>query len=144
MDRQVEPLVMASEIQGLEDLHSFLKLGNNVTRFSFPHMDRDLIAPPFVARDIPEGDMWLNPLAPAQPKPPASTSTVAAPAATTPTVALVTAAPFNAHVAVQALVKQEGSKAPSIPTAAPMPPQANVPIFGPAELLPAPEPIGDL
>ena len=36
MDRQIEPLVMSSEIAGLEDLHSFLKLGNNVTRFSFP------------------------------------------------------------------------------------------------------------
>ncbi len=69
MDRQIEPLVMSSEIAGLEDLHAFLKLGNNVTRFSFPHMDRPLIAPSFVARDIPEGDMWLNPLAPAEPKP---------------------------------------------------------------------------
>ena len=67
MDRQIEPLVMSSEIAGLEDLHSFLKLGNNVTRFSFPHMDRPLIAPSFVARDIPETDMWLNPLAPSKP-----------------------------------------------------------------------------
>jgi type IV secretory pathway TraG/TraD family ATPase VirD4 len=64
MDRQIEPLVMSSEIAGLEDLHSFLKLGNNVTRFSFPHMDRPLIAPSFVPREIPESDMWLNPLAP--------------------------------------------------------------------------------
>ncbi len=27
---------MDSEISGLEDLHAFLKLGNYVTRFSFP------------------------------------------------------------------------------------------------------------
>ena len=87
MDRQIEPLVMSSEIAGLEDLHAFLKLGNNVTRFSFPHMDRPLIAPSFVARDIPEGDMWLNPLAPAKPKPPASpVPAAAAPQAANPPV----------------------------------------------------------
>ena len=72
MDRQIEPLVMSSEIAGLEDLHAFLKLGNNVTRFSFPHMDRPLIAPSFVPRDIPEEDMWLNPLAPQVRKAPAA------------------------------------------------------------------------
>ena len=30
MDRQIEPLVMSSEIAGVENLHAFLKLGNNV------------------------------------------------------------------------------------------------------------------
>jgi type IV secretory pathway TraG/TraD family ATPase VirD4 len=64
LDRQIEPLVMSSEIEGLDDLHAFLKLGNYVTRFSFPHMDRPLIAPALVAREIPEHDLWLNPLAP--------------------------------------------------------------------------------
>ena len=64
LDRQIEPLVMSSEIEGLDDLHAFLKLGNQVTRFSFPHMDRPLIAPALVAREIPEHDLWLNPLAP--------------------------------------------------------------------------------
>jgi hypothetical protein len=136
MDRQVEPLVMASEIQGLEDLHSFLKLGNNVTRFSFPHMDRDLIAPPFVARDIPEGDMWLNPLAPAKPIPVVLTPAAVSPAANTPNVTV--------HAVVQPVVKEEAPKATPVPTVVLMPPPTNVPIFGPAELLPAPEPIGDL
>jgi len=64
MDRQVEPLVMGSEIEGLADLHAFLKLGNHVTRFSFPYMDRPKIAVDRVPRIIAEHDMWLNPLAP--------------------------------------------------------------------------------
>jgi len=64
LDRQIEPLVMSSEIEGLDDLHAFLKLGNHVTRFSFPHMDRPIIAPALMPRKIREEDMWLNPLAP--------------------------------------------------------------------------------
>ena len=64
LDRQIEPLVMGSEIEGLDDLHAFLKLGNHVTRFSFPHMDRDIIAPNIVLRNIPEEDMWLRSLPP--------------------------------------------------------------------------------
>lgn len=68
MDRQIEPLVMASEIEGLEDLHAFLKLGNHVTRFSFPHINRPRIAPGLVPREIPEHEMWLNPLATAVPE----------------------------------------------------------------------------
>jgi len=64
MDRQVEPLVMGSEIEGLADLHAFLKLGNHVTRFSFAYMDKPKIAVDRVLRIIAEQDMWLNPLAP--------------------------------------------------------------------------------
>jgi type IV secretory pathway TraG/TraD family ATPase VirD4 len=64
MDRQIEPLVMASEIEGLDDLHAFMKLGNHITRFSFPRMDRKIIAPSIVAREIPEEDMWLPSLPP--------------------------------------------------------------------------------
>lgn len=36
LDRQTEPLVMPSEISGLDDLRGFLKHGNHVARFSFP------------------------------------------------------------------------------------------------------------
>ena len=36
LDRQTEPLVLDSEISGLDNLHAFLKHGNYVTRFSFP------------------------------------------------------------------------------------------------------------
>lgn len=63
LDRQIEPLVMASEIQGLSDLHTFVKLGNYVSRFSFPHMNLPPIAPALMPRPIPEDKMWLDPLA---------------------------------------------------------------------------------
>jgi type IV secretory pathway TraG/TraD family ATPase VirD4 len=36
LDRQTEPLVLPSEISGLDDLRGFLKHGNHVARFSFP------------------------------------------------------------------------------------------------------------
>jgi type IV secretory pathway TraG/TraD family ATPase VirD4 len=140
MDRQIEPLVMSSEIQGLEDLHSFLKLGNNVTRFSFPYMDRELIALPFVARDIPEGDMWLNPLAPAKPKPPA----VVASAATTPAIAQETTAPAALPANVQPVEKEETPKATPVSPVIPTPLPANVPVFGPSVQLPATHPSSDL
>ena len=39
LDRQTEPLVLDSEISGLENLHAFLKHGNYVTRFSFPVLE---------------------------------------------------------------------------------------------------------
>jgi hypothetical protein len=64
MDRQVEPLVMKSEIQGLADLHAFVKHGNYVSRFSFPPMSMEKVAEPLVPRVIPESDMWFDPLAP--------------------------------------------------------------------------------
>ena len=67
-DRQIEPLVMASEIEGLSDLHTFVKLGNYVSRFSFPHMSLPVIAPALVPRPIPEEKMWLDPLASPAPK----------------------------------------------------------------------------
>ena len=145
MDRQIEPLVMSSEIAGLEDLHSFLKLGNNVTRFSFPHMDRPLIAPSFAPRQIPEGDMWLNPLAPTHPKPPASP----VPAAAASQAASATAAAQGAiePVSVQPVVKKKKKKTPLVtpePTVIPTLPPANIPAFGPAIVLPDVHPITDL
>jgi type IV secretory pathway TraG/TraD family ATPase VirD4 len=36
LDRQTEPLVLPSEISGLDDLRGFLKYGNHVARFPFP------------------------------------------------------------------------------------------------------------
>ncbi len=36
LDRQTEPLVLDSEISGLDNLHAYLKHGNYVARFSFP------------------------------------------------------------------------------------------------------------
>ena len=46
LDRQVEPLVMDSEISGLEDKHAFLKIGNSVARFHFEYMDVPKPPPP--------------------------------------------------------------------------------------------------
>ncbi len=60
MDRQIEPLVMDSEIQGLDDLHAFMKVGNYVSRFAFPHMNAPIIAKAFVARDTDKDAFWLT------------------------------------------------------------------------------------
>ncbi len=68
MDRQIEPLVMGSEIEGLADLHTYVKLGNYVSRFSFPHMSYPIIAPALDPRPIAEQDMWFDPLAPVEPE----------------------------------------------------------------------------
>ena len=50
LERQIEPLVMASEITGLENLRGYLKLGNLVVRLSFPFMHLIEQAPGFTER----------------------------------------------------------------------------------------------
>ena len=50
LDRQVEPLVMASEIGGLPALRGYLKLGNLVVRLSFPFEMLPAKCPPLVER----------------------------------------------------------------------------------------------
>jgi hypothetical protein len=50
LERQVEPLVMASEISGLPALRGYLKLGNLVVRLSVPFVHRPETHPAFVAR----------------------------------------------------------------------------------------------
>ena len=66
LDRQIEPLVMKSEVEGLPDLHAFVKINNYVSRFSFPTMNLPKIAKALEPRIIPEHKMWFNPLAPAE------------------------------------------------------------------------------
>ena len=61
IDRQVEPLVMDSEISGLENRHAFLKLGNNVARFHFEYMDVPLRAPGFIPRKVEDDDLPFDP-----------------------------------------------------------------------------------
>jgi hypothetical protein len=58
LERQVEPLVMASEITGLEPLHGFLKVGNLVVRLSLPYLEPLKRHPDFVerARALPRQD----------------------------------------------------------------------------------------
>lgn len=53
LDRQVEPLVMPSEITGLEPLHGFLKNGNLIVRMSFPYIELPDKQPKFVERSKP-------------------------------------------------------------------------------------------
>src|SRR5262245_53070916 len=50
LERQVEPLVMASEISGLPAMHGYLKLGNLVARLSVPFVQRPQIEPAFLER----------------------------------------------------------------------------------------------
>jgi hypothetical protein len=50
LERQVEPLVMASEISGLASLRGYLKVGNLVVRLTFPFIDLPKNAPPLIER----------------------------------------------------------------------------------------------
>jgi hypothetical protein len=50
LDRQTEPLVLDSEISGLENLNAYLKHGNYVTRFSFPLLEVPATKPKFIER----------------------------------------------------------------------------------------------
>ena len=53
LERQVEPLVMASEISGLAALRGYLKMGNLVVRLSFPFINLLKTHPGFVERRTP-------------------------------------------------------------------------------------------
>ena len=74
LDRQTEPLVMDSEISGLADKHAFLKLGNNVARFSFVYSNMPIIAEDFVPRAIEDDELSFDPqtLTPLRKKRPAA------------------------------------------------------------------------
>jgi type IV secretory pathway TraG/TraD family ATPase VirD4 len=54
LERQVEPLVMPSEISGLPSLRGYLKLENLVVRLHFPFVDVPARHPAFVERPTPE------------------------------------------------------------------------------------------
>jgi len=61
LDRQVEPLVLESEISGLADLHAYMKYQNYVTRFSFPYFDMPLVADGFELRERPDDKLPYDP-----------------------------------------------------------------------------------
>jgi hypothetical protein len=61
VDRQIEPLVMGSEISGLDDRHAYLKLGNLVARFDFDYLDLPTPTPSFLPRQSPDGEMSFDP-----------------------------------------------------------------------------------
>lgn len=56
LERQVEPLVMPSEITGLPSLRGYLKLENLVVRLHFPYVDLPTRCPAFVERTIENGN----------------------------------------------------------------------------------------
>ena len=61
LDRQVEPLVMESEISGLADLHAYMKYQNYVTRFSFPYFDMPVVAEGFEPRERADDKLPYDP-----------------------------------------------------------------------------------
>jgi type IV secretory pathway TraG/TraD family ATPase VirD4 len=61
LDRQIEPLVMESEISGLKDLHAYMKYENFVTRFSFPYFNMPAVASDFDLRDTPDDSLPYDP-----------------------------------------------------------------------------------
>lgn len=61
LDRQVEPLVLESEISGLADLHAYMKYQNCVTRFSFPYFNMPEITEGFERRDRPDDKLPYDP-----------------------------------------------------------------------------------
>jgi hypothetical protein len=50
LDRQTEPLVLDSEISGLENLHAYIKHGNYVARISFSVQEIPATKPKFIER----------------------------------------------------------------------------------------------
>src|SRR6185369_11176528 len=53
LERQVEPLVMASEISGLPALRAYLKVANLVVRMDVPFVQGTARVPPFIERHRP-------------------------------------------------------------------------------------------
>lgn len=62
LDRQVEPLVLESEIAGLADLHAYMKYQNYVTRFSFPYFNMPEVAEGFERRERPDDELPYDPV----------------------------------------------------------------------------------
>jgi type IV secretory pathway TraG/TraD family ATPase VirD4 len=61
VERQIEPLVMGSEISGLDDRHAYLKLGNNVARFAFDYLDLPTSTEGFIPREMADGGLSFDP-----------------------------------------------------------------------------------
>jgi type IV secretory pathway TraG/TraD family ATPase VirD4 len=61
VERQIEPLVMGSEITGLDDRHAYMKLGNRVARFAFDYMDLPKTTPKFIPRASGNDELKFDP-----------------------------------------------------------------------------------
>jgi len=60
-ESQEQQLVMASQIQGLPDLHAYLKYLDFVTGFSFPYVDLPVVQEGFVARELENDRLTFDP-----------------------------------------------------------------------------------
>jgi hypothetical protein len=92
VDRQIDPAIMPSEIEGLSDLHAILKYGNHVVRFEFPYPDIPILETAIVPRPIPNDELNFDPTLsePATNPVPTTPPTAAAPP---PTFALTPPSP---------------------------------------------------
>ena len=75
VERQVEPLVLDSEISGLPDRHAFLKLGNYVSRFAFDYWNIPATQPAFVPRPLEDDDLTFEPVTLTKKSPKSATTT---------------------------------------------------------------------
>lgn len=83
LERQVEPLVMSSEISGLPSLHGYLKLENLVVRLDFPYVDLPTRHPAFVERPIARTLQTMPAIPPTVPAPLPEAGIAHEPSATT-------------------------------------------------------------
>ena len=121
LDRQTEPLVMASEIGGLSDLHAFVKQGNYVSRFSFPRMDMRRIAEALIPREATEEDLWL-----VIEKPPAQ---AAAASPSGPPLPSETPRPLRPKVETAAMQPMSAAAAPRPASPAPLKQEPNTAVL---------------
>jgi hypothetical protein len=64
LERQVEPLILPSQIAGLEKLHGYLKSGNLVVRLGIHYFDLPCVQPDFIPRRMPPEETPPVPAAP--------------------------------------------------------------------------------
>jgi len=92
VDRQIDPAIMPSEIEGLSDLHALLKYENYIVRFAFPYPQIEKTQPGLVPRPVPNDELNFDPTligatpAPVQsaPQPAAAQPPTAPPVSTQP------------------------------------------------------------
>ena len=94
VERQIEPLVMGSEITGLDDRHAYMKLGNNVARFAFDYMDLPKSTPKFIPRISGDNELSFDPDT-LEPRRPVSIPSVQNEAAGNPVAGASNDAPFT-------------------------------------------------
>jgi hypothetical protein len=61
VDRQIDPAIMPSEIEGLPDLHALLKYENYIVRFAFPYPEIPKTQPGLVPRPVLNDELNFDP-----------------------------------------------------------------------------------